>query len=150
MLWVFYVFLLILHFWWWEYNLTGIKVWTFLEYIFVTLYIIIYYAIAYVIFPNNVSEYEESYRNYFYARKNWFFSFLGFSFLLDVIDTLIKGRQYLSHSGSEYDARILISIILCLLGIRINNRKFQPALVIFFIVYEIVYIARTTSYIGNP
>lgn len=28
MFWVFYVFLLILHFWWWEYNFTGIKVWT--------------------------------------------------------------------------------------------------------------------------
>jgi len=149
MLWVFYVFLLILHFWWWEYNLTGIKVWTFLEYMFVTLYIINYYAIAYVIFPNNISEYDDSYQNYFYARKNWFFSFLGFSFLLDVIDTLIKGRQYFSHSGSEYDARILVSIVLCLLGIRISNRKFQSALVIFFIIYEMVYIARTTSYIGS-
>jgi hypothetical protein len=130
-------------------SLTGIKVWTFLEYILVTLYIINYYAIAFVIFPNNVSEYEDSYQLYFYSRKNWFYSFLGFSFLLDVIDTLIRGRQYFSHSGSEYDARILLSIILCLLGIKIDNKKFQSALVIFFIIYEIVYIARTASSIGK-
>jgi hypothetical protein len=102
-----------------------------------------------VIFPNNVSDYEDSYQLYFYSRKNWFYSFLGFSFLLDVIDTLIRGRQYFSHSGSEYDARILLSIILCLLGIKIDNKKFQSALVIFFIIYEIVYIARTASSIGK-
>ena len=44
---------------------------------------------------------------------------------------------------------IAISIILCLLGIGINNRKFQSVIVLFFIIYEIVYIARTTSYIGT-
>ncbi len=148
MLWVMYVFLLILHFWWWEYNLTGIKVWTFPEYLFVTLYIINYYAIAYVIFPNNITEYGDSYKTYFFARKNWFFSFLGFSFLLDVIDTLLKGRQYFSHSGWEYDTRIILSFILCLFGMKINNRKFQSALVIFFIIYEIVYISRTATHIG--
>ena len=113
-----------------------------------TLYIINYYAIAYVIFPNNITEYEDSYKTYFYARKNWFFSFLGFSFLLDVIDTLLKGRQYFSHSGWEYDTRIILSFILCLFGMKINNRTFQSALVIFFIIYEIIYISRTASYIG--
>jgi hypothetical protein len=149
LLWVFYVFLLILHFWWWEYKLTGIKVWSFAEYLFVTLYIINYYAIAWVIFPSNISEYEDSYETYFYARKNWFFSFLGFSFLLDVIDTLIKGREYFMHSGVEYDIRILVHIALCLLAIRISNRKFQAALVILFIVYEISYIARAYEFLGK-
>ncbi|MEJ0083301.1 MAG: hypothetical protein WDM78_20645 [Puia sp.] len=80
MLWVFYIFLLILHFWWWEYNLTGIKVWTFLEYLFVTLYIINYYAIAYVIFPNNITEYEDSYKTYFFARKIGSFPFWDSAF----------------------------------------------------------------------
>ncbi len=149
LLWVFYVFLFILHFWWWEYNLTGIKVWPFWEYMFVTLYIINFYAIAYVIFPSNISDYEDSYKVYFYSRKNWFFSFLGFSFLLDIIDTWIKGRQYFLHSGPEYDIRIILHIILCLLAIKINNRRFHAGLVIFFILYEIVYIARSLPTIGS-
>ena len=83
---------------------------------------------TYVIFPNHISEYEDSYKVYFNTRKNWFFSFLGFSFLLDVIDTLIKGRQYFSHSGSEYDARILISIVSAFLGSDSVIRNFSPPL----------------------
>jgi hypothetical protein len=149
MLWVFYVFLIILHFWWWEYNLTGIKIWSFLEYLFVTLYIINFYAIAYVIFPSNITDYQDSYRVYFYSRKNWFFAFLGFSFLLDIVDTLIKGKQYFMHSGTEYEMRILLHIVLCLLAIKFDNKKFQAALVIFFIAYEIFYIAWSIPYIGN-
>jgi hypothetical protein len=148
-LWVFYVFLMILHFWWWEYNLTGIKVWSFLEYIFVTLYIINFYAIAYVTFPNNIADYEDSYEIYFYSRKKWFFGFLGFSFLLDIVDTLIKGKQYFLHSGLIYDVRVVLHVLLCLLAMRINNRKFHAALVIFFILYEIVYIANSMPYIGH-
>ena len=65
MLWVFYVILLILHFWWWEYNLNSIKIWSFPEYLFVTLYTTNDYAIAWVIFPNNISDYEDSYEIYF-------------------------------------------------------------------------------------
>jgi hypothetical protein len=149
LLWVLYVFLMILHFWWWEYNLTGIKVWSFAEYLFVTLYIINFYAIAFVIFPQQITDYNDSYLQYFYSKKNWFFSFLGFSFLLDIIDTLIKGKQYFFHSGAEYDLHIMISIILCLLAIKINNKTFHAVLVIFFILYEIVYIARSIPYIGK-
>jgi hypothetical protein len=148
MLWVFYVFLMILHFWWWEYNLTGIKVWPFWEYLFVTLYIINFYAIAYTIFPAHISEYEDSYRQYFYSKKNWFFSFLGFSFLLDIVDTLIKGKQYFFHSGTMYDIRILIHILFCALAIGIKNPKFHAALVIFFIIYEVLYITYSMPYIG--
>ena len=149
-LWVFYVFLVILHFWWWEYNLTGIKVWSFLEYIFVTLYIINFYAIAYVIFPIHVTDYEDSYEVYFYSRKKWFFGFMAFSFLLDVIDTLIKGKQYFVHSaGPVYDIRVAIHFILCLLAMKINNKKFHAALVIFFILFEIFFIVYWMPYIGH-
>jgi hypothetical protein len=149
LLWAIYVFLIILHFWWWEFNLTGIKIWSFFMYLFVTLYIINFYAIAYVVFPNNISDYEDSYELYFYSRKKWFFGFLGFCFLLDIIDTLIKGKQYFFRSGLEYDMRIILHIILCLLAIKIDNKKFQAALVLFFILYEIIYIARSLPYIGG-
>ncbi len=74
MLWVFYVFLTILHYWWWEYNLTAIKRWSFWEYLFVTLYIINFYAVVYILYPNNIAEYNESYEHYFYSRKKWIFS----------------------------------------------------------------------------
>jgi hypothetical protein len=149
LLWVLYVFLLILHFWWWEYKLNSIKVWNFAEYLLVTLYIINYYAIAWVIYPKEMNDYDESYEQYFYARKNWFFGFLGFSFLLDILDTVIKGSDYFHQLGIEYFLRNAIHAILCLLAMKINNRKFQACIVILFIVYEIFYIGRLYAYIGN-
>jgi hypothetical protein len=33
--------------------------------------------------------------------------------------------------------------------IRFRNQKVQAVLAIFFIIYEIVYVARTISYIGS-
>ena len=41
-LWVFYIFILIIHFWWWEFNLKLIVQWNFGDYIFVIINIFLY------------------------------------------------------------------------------------------------------------
>jgi hypothetical protein len=40
-------------------------------------------------------------------------------------------------------------MVLCLLAIKLNNKKFQAGRVIFFIAYKIVYIAGSMPYIGK-
>ena len=141
LLWSLYVFLVLVHFWWWEYQLKTIHNWVFGEYFFVVIYIIIYYVLCALLFPEDLKDYI-GYKDYFYKKKIWFFSVLAVSFLADVPDTLIKGNQYFLAFRWEYAARIISHVLLCLLAIKINNKTFHAVLVIFFLIYELSFIWR--------
>ncbi len=141
LLWVFYIFLLLIHFWWWEFNLHEIKHWLFTEYFFVILYIMVFYSICALLYPDDLKDYK-GFEDYFYSRRKWIFGILGFSFLMDLIDTLIKGPIYMQRYGIEYPIRNISHFILCMIAIKVSNKKFHAALVIIFIVYECSYILR--------
>lgn len=141
LLWALYTFLMLIHFWWWEINLKDIHKWVFEEYFFVVCYIIMYYILCVLLFPDDISDYQD-YEDYFYSRRKWFFAAMALTFVADVIDTLIKGRAYYDKLGWEYPVRNATHVILCLIAIRVRNKKFHSLLVILFIVYEITWIYR--------
>lgn len=138
LLWVGYTFLLIIHFWWWEARLTGVSSWNFLEYAFLIFYTTMYFALSVLIFPDNIGDYKD----YFFSRKNWFFSFLIVIFITDFADTLLKGTGYFRALHWEYPMRNVVHIVLCLLGMRFHNVRFHYVLAGLFILYEISYILR--------
>jgi hypothetical protein len=140
-LWVFYVFLLMIHFWWWEAQLKTIVHWNFMEYFFLIVYTMLYFALCVLIFPDNIKEYE-GFKEYFFSKKRWFFSFLIVIFVADFADTLLKGKDYLESLNWEYPVRNLSHIVLCLMAIRFDNVRFQYILAGVFIVYDISYILR--------
>lgn len=141
MLWVFYIFLLLIHFWWWEYKLTTLKDWSFPVYFFVIGYIMLYFVLCALLYPDDVKEYQ-GYEGYFYSRKKWFYGVLAASFVADIIDTLIKGKEYFLHFGLEYPIRNITHLALCLVAIRVSNKKYHAFLAVIFIVYELSYILR--------
>ena len=140
-LWVFYIFILIIHFWWWEFNLKLIVQWNFGDYIFVIIYILLYYLLCAILYPDDLKGYD-GYEDYFFSRKKWFFSVLAVCFLADIIDTTLKGSDYFLASVPEYYPRIIVHAALCLLAVFIKNKWFQYLLVIAFILYEISFIFR--------
>jgi hypothetical protein len=121
--------------------LRTISQWLFAEYFFVVIYITIYFVLYALLFPDDLKDYT-GYKEYFYSRKNWFFGVLALSFVADVIDTLIKGKEYLLRFQWEYPVRNIVHLVLCLVAIKVSNKKFHAALVILFIVYELLYILR--------
>lgn len=142
LLWSLYIFLVLIHFWWWEYKLKTHSEWLFQEYFFVIIYITMYFTLCALLFPDDLKDYEDSYENYFYSRKKWFFGVLAATFAADVIDTSLKGASYFQHFGWEYPVRNTLHIILCLVAMRVNNHRFHAILVILFILYELSYILR--------
>lgn len=142
LLWALYVFLILIHFWWWEYKLKQISEWIFPEYFFIIMYIMIYYVLCALLFPSDLNDYNGSFENYFYSRKKWFFGVLAFSYVADFIDTFIKGKQYLASFSWEYPIRAIAHIVLCIVAMQTNNKKFHSTIVILFILYEITYILR--------
>ena len=140
-LWVFYIFVLIIHFWWWEFNLKLIAQWNFADYIFIIVYILIYFLLCAILYPDDLKDYN-GYEDYFFSRKNWFFIILGLCFLADIIDTLIKGNSYFIANEREYYVRIVAHVALCLVAIMNRNKNFHMLLAFAFIVYEISFIFR--------
>ena len=66
LLWVFYIFLLLIHFWWWEFNLKLLAEWFFLDYFFIIVYALIFYMICAILYPDDLQGYK-GYEDYFYS-----------------------------------------------------------------------------------
>jgi len=142
LMWCGYMLLLIIHFWWWEAELKNVSHWDFAKYLFLFLYINTFYVLCVLLMPTNLGEHK-NYVEYFFSRKKWFFGTLAFCFLLDFIDTFIKGRDYFFHHYNwEYPVRNITHIILCIVAMYTSNRKFHAVLVLLFILYELSYIFR--------
>jgi hypothetical protein len=53
-----FVFLYLIHFWWWEYRLQVIQQWTFPLYFFISLYAVIQYLLCVLLFPEEMADYN--------------------------------------------------------------------------------------------
>ena len=141
MVWVAFLFLLIIHFWWWEFSLRAIHQWNFLEYLFLITYAILFYASAYLLFPNALDDYS-GFKDYYYSRKKWFFSTLALTYLLDLIDSNLKGTDYLHALGTEYYVSISLHFLLCIAVMQTKKQWVHMLLAIGFIAYQVSWIFR--------
>lgn len=141
LLWALYMLIMLIHFWWWEFALTRVGSWHFATFAFVVGYSAVLYLLCVILFPDDIAEYD-GYRAYFLSRRAWFFGVLALSFLLDVIDTWIKGNGYLSAQGIEYPIRTIVAIGLCLAAAVVANPRFHAALVIIALAYQVSWILR--------
>lgn len=139
--WVAYLLITIVHFWWYEFHLALVPVWTFPLYGFLIFYTMVFAALTALLFPDQMNDYN-GFEDYFEKRKGWFFGLLAFSALLDVGDTLVKGPEYLRSLGIEYPLRQAAIVILSIALIFITSRRIQLALVIAAIVYQVSWIVR--------
>lgn len=148
LIWTLFLFLYLVHFWWWEFALERISQWTFPLYFFLAIYATLLYLICSLFFPDEIDEYE-GFRNYFYYRRKWLFTFMVIVFSLDFVDTAIKGSAYRAQFGTMADVRDIVFIVLCLLAIKISNRAFQATFACLAVFLEILYILKTSLTLGR-
>jgi hypothetical protein len=142
LLWAAFLFLYMIHFWWWEVRLSGIKQWTFPLYLFIALYAVIMFLLCVFLFPGEMAEYE-GFKDYFYSRRQWIFGLLTLLFIADLVDTFIKGREYVRALGAFYDVRTALYILLSALAVKTKNEKYHAAIAVFAVVCEIALILRS-------
>lgn len=141
LLWVAYTFLLLVYFWWFEFHLSKVAEWNFGSYFFVIFYIVLYYIICSLLFPEDLKEYKD-YQTYYYSRRKWIFGLLSLTFLADFVDTFIKGTAYAESLGIEYPIRNLAHFALCVVAMRVRKQWYHAGLAIVFILYAISWIMR--------
>ena len=141
LLWVLSVFLYLLHFWWWEFRLSSITEWTFNLYFFVVIYALLLYLLCVFVLPESLADYS-GYRDYYYSRRRWFFGALAAVYLVDLMDTLVKGERYFEGFGLEYPLRNATYVVCCLIAIATRRTWFHAAFVILGLLYQLSWIVR--------
>lgn len=142
--WAAFLFLAVIHFWWFEFYLHSLPHWSFEIYLFLIFYASLYFLACTLLFPDTMSEYT-GYQDYFMSRRKWFFGIVALIFTVDLVDTLIKGMDHYRSFGIEYPIRAALFVGGALLAIFISNRRFHAALVTVALVYEIAFILRQFS-----
>jgi hypothetical protein len=141
LVWVLFLFLYLIHFWWWEFALQKVTQWTFPLYFFIALYATLLYLLCSLFFPDEMGEYD-GYRGYFYSRRQWIFTLMALLFAADVVDTFIKGAAYREHLGLFYIVRTSIYILLSLLAIKVRSPRFHAVFAVFAVAGEMLNILK--------
>jgi hypothetical protein len=102
---------------------------------------VVLFLLCALLFPDSLRDYE-SYEEYFYARRAWFFGLLAATFLLDVVDTLIKGEAHFQKFALEYLIRTPVLVTLCIAAAMTGNRHFHKIFVAAMLAYQMSWILR--------
>lgn len=126
LVWVGFLLLAIVRFWWFEFHLRTLPSWTFITYLFIVFYTSLYFLLSALLFPDSMEEYT-GYADYFRSRRHWFFGIVVLLFLVDVLDTSLKGADYLASLGVEYFAHCIAIIALAVAGMVARRDGLQLA-----------------------
>lgn len=141
MVWALSMFIYMLHFWWWEFRLAGVTEWTFNLYLFVVIYALLLYLLCALVFPESLDR-DDSYRDYFYRRRGWFFGVLIAVYAVDYLDTWIKGADYLHSFGIEFPIRNACYVIAGLVAMKTDRAWYHALFAICGLVFQLYWIGR--------
>lgn len=141
LLWAGSIMLELIFFWWWEFELYALTDWSFATFFFLIAYSITLFLLAALLFPDKIDEYD-GYQDFFLKRRKWFFGVFAATFVLDVIDTVMKGPPYFDNLGIAYLIQVPIGIILCLIAIWTTNPRYHLALVLIHLAYQAFWITQ--------
>jgi hypothetical protein len=142
LLWVALMFLNALFLWWWEYQLSTTRHWTFELYVFVISFSVVLYLICAVLMPSELRDYAD-YRAYYYSRRRWLFGLLLLFSLMDLADSAIKGPAHLAWLGWPYFAVVATRSALLLIAMKTRNARFHAFVVLLFIAQLVVLAFRS-------
>ncbi len=147
LLWSFSILVLLVHFWWWEFWLGVIPIWTFALYAFLLVFALQLYLLTTLLFPDSIAEYA-GYGDYFMRRRAWFFGLFASVNLFDVADTLIKGAHHAAQYNWDYWVQAPVLVALSLIAIATTNRKFHIGFVALNLALQFWFIASAFNTLG--
>jgi hypothetical protein len=147
LLWVFYMFFAAIFWWWYEFGLVSVETWTFNLYLFVLTYAVLLYLICALLFPSDLEGYS-GFEDYFLDRRAWFFGCLATFFMVDLVDSWLKGAEHLSSLGAEYLVSTGAHVLLFLIAMYTQNRKFHGGLAVLVVVRLLWWAMRNFTTVG--
>ncbi|HEV7345061.1 MAG TPA: hypothetical protein VGN60_05450 [Devosia sp.] len=141
LLWVLSILLELVLFWWWEFALFRLEHWNFSIILFLISYATTLFLLAALLSPDNIAEYE-GYEDFFLKRRRWYFGLFAATFVLDIVDTLIKEDGYWTRTEFDYFIQVPLGLLLCALAIKSADRRAHLAVVLLHLAYQAYLITR--------
>ena len=141
LLWMFSILLELILFWWWEFALFRLEQWTFAIALFLVAYATTLFLLTALLSPDNITEYD-GYEDFFLKRRRWFFGLFSATFVLDAVDTMIKGDGYWTRFEIDYAIQIPFGLLLCATAIWSANRRIHLAAILIHLAYQAYLISR--------
>ncbi|MCK9540138.1 hypothetical protein [Dokdonella sp.] len=142
LLWAACILLDLIMFWWWEFALKRIETWSFALFLFIIVYTILLYLLAALLFPDSIDEYG-GYEAYLIRRRYWFFGLLAATFVLDAIDTHIKGEAYWQLWRTYELVETPFGLLLCAVACATSNRRVHLGIASAYGIHQCVWIVRS-------
>jgi len=131
----------LVRFWWWQFALFPVKIWTFGIFVYLVAYAVVLFMLCALLYPDRIADHG-GYEAYFLERRRWFFSILGATFLFEAIDVAIRGAAHLQRFSGEYMVAVPVGIALCALAVWSPNRHVHLALAAAMLAYELSWLFR--------
>ena len=141
LLWIVSILVELVLFWWWEFALFRLEQWTFAIALFLIVYAITLFLLAALLSPDNIAEYN-GYEDFFLKRRHWFFVFFAVTFVLDAIDSMIKGDGYWTRFEYEYFMQVPAGLVLSAIAIRFGSPRLHLAIVVLHMTYQAYLVSR--------
>lgn len=138
-LWSVSLFIFVMHFWWFEFILANVERWPFEFYAFLILFAALHFFISALLLPDKLNE-GETYEGYFHRQRGWFFGLLVLLLVFDTLDSFLKGQTYFATLGWPYFARQVCFILLALIAMRVENRRFHFFAVFFVLAAQLWWV----------
>lgn len=145
--WVVFLLTAVIHFWWFEFAMVHVELWTFELYCFLFCYTAIFFFICSILFPDRMDEYA-GFKDYFHSRQKWFYGLLASLFVVDVIDTLWKGTLHFQALGLEYPIRQGLMFVFAIIAMFVTNQRFHLAFVVVVLVAQVSWILRYFQFLS--
>lgn len=137
--WSAFMLIFVIHYWWFEFGLMAVPKWQFQNYLFVLFYAATIFFISTLLYPDRMEDYS-GFEAYFQSRRGWFYGFLALLFVIDTIDTAVKGREHFLSFGLEYPVRQTILFGLAVAGIFVPKRNYHLSFAIGACIAELWWI----------
>jgi hypothetical protein len=132
--WILWALIAVVTFWWWEFRLSSLPVWTFASYLFVITYCSLYFVLSALIFPQDVEKYG-GFEDYLIERRHWFFGLIAVVTLLDLVDTSLKGAERWEMLGIAYPIKTAVMLVIAVLGMIFVNKRAHLVLALVALIY---------------
>ena len=142
-LWTINILVYILLIWWGMFWWSGHENWYAYEYLFITLYAIVLFFLASMLYPWDMSK-DTNVREYFFKNRLWFFGALFFAWCIDVPQTLIMAREDLRPVPQEYSLFIGLQLALAATGIIMRKHIVHLLLPLLWFSLTVYYVLMST------
>ena len=143
LLWTLDILIYVIAVWWGMFWWSQLEAWGFFQFLFVTLYAIVLYLIAAILYPRNFDADFDAVRH-FEASRGWFFGLMITAWFIDVPETLLKANIGLRDAPAGYFAFVGLMVTYGAIGIGFKNRVVQHALPVVWLATIISYLGMTT------